>query len=415
MADITGMQPAGKVLPIWKGDYDNNIHYEQTDIVLYNNSSYIAKQDTIGNPPPESANANDYWQLVAKGIVDADISDATVEFEEAQTLQNIQSGEETKTLFGKIKKWFAHLNDIICRDNNDTKVTRIRADEGVQVSNRANDRHIPVYASDFVAGEGGTTGRSLANLKIDDFTNCIDVLTSINQITSIGFWKIGSIDSSYAQSIGIRTADNVGDFYALVSNYNGDGSRFNYGNLQLFSPRLGVNHFEIRVWNGAAAARHAITYDTMLNTTEQISANTESFYAAGALAVKAMMADYNAKINQINSNLVYKAGETIGKAGTMMWIYGTMTGGRTQIFTFIPINKPIVGNITFNLFRITVRQNDEYLCELSNVDEINNLIFAEHTIFPNSGLYLKLTKSGGWGGINNSIVSLAIAFTITIS
>ena len=117
----------------------------------------------------------------------------------------------------------------------------------------------------------------------------------------------------------------------------------------------------------------------------------------------------------LNSNLVYKAGETIGKAGTMMWIYGTMTGGRTQIFTFIPINKPIVGNITFNLFRITVRQNDEYLCELSNVDEINNLIFAEHTIFPNSGLYLKLTKSGGWGGINNSIVSLAIAFTITIS
>lgn len=305
MADITGMQPAGKVLPIWKGDYDNNIHYEQTDIVLYNNSSYIAKQDTIGNPPPESANANDYWQLVAKGIVDADISDATVEFEEAQTLQNIQSGEETKTLFGKIKKWFTHLNDIICRDNNDTKVTRIRADEGVQVSNRANDRHIPVYASDFVAGESGTTGRSLANLSLNDLStnNYINVLTNINQITSIGFWKIDSIDSNYAQSIGIRTADNLGDFYAIVSNYNGDGSRFNYGNLQLFSPRLGVNHFEIRVWNGAAAARHAITYDTMLNTTEQISANTESFYAAGALAVKAMMADYNNKINQINSNM----------------------------------------------------------------------------------------------------------------
>lgn len=308
MADITGMQPAGKVLPIWKGDYDNNIHYEQTDIVLYNNSSYIAKQDTIGNPPPESANANDYWQLVAKGIVDADISDATVEFEEAQTLQNIQSGEETKTLFGKIKKWFTHLNDIICRDNNDTKVTRIRADEGVQVSNRANDRHIPVYASDFVAGESGTTGRSLANLSLNDLStnNYINVLTNINQITSIGFWKIDSIDSNYAQSIGIRTADNLGDFYAIVSNYNGDGSRFNYGNLQLFSPRLGVNHFEIRVWNGAAAARHAITYDTMLNTTEQISANTESFYAAGALAVKAMMADYNNKINQINSNLAGK-------------------------------------------------------------------------------------------------------------
>ncbi len=143
-------------------------------------------------------------------------------------------------------------------------------------------------------------------LKALSTNNYIDVLTSINQITSIGFWKIENIDGSYAQSIGIRTADNVGDFYALVSNYNGDGSRFNYGNLQLFSPRLGVNYFTIQVWGGVATAKCMITHDNLLNTTEQISANTESFYAAGALAVKAMMADYNNKINQINSNLAGK-------------------------------------------------------------------------------------------------------------
>ena len=420
MADITGMQPAGKVLPIWKGDYDNSIYYEQTDIVLYNNSSYIAKQDTVGNLPPEPAdNANDYWQLVAKGIVDADISDATVEFEESQTLQNIQSGEETKTLFGKIKKWFAHLNDIICRDNNDTKVTRIRADEGVQVSNRANDRHIPVYASDFVAGTGGTTGRSLANLSLKDLSdnNYIDVLTNINQITSIGFWKIGSIDSSYAQSIGIRAVDNVGDFYALVSNYNGDGSRFNYGNLQLFSPRLGVNHFEIRVWNGAAVARHAITYDTMLNTTEQISANTESFYAAGALAVKAMMADYNNKINQINSNLVYKAGDIIGNRNTLMWLFGTITTNGREIYTFIPFNKPIVGTCNFNLIDLVIRHNDSYVFESFSTDDIA-VVKIDVLNFANSGLYIKLYKDGGvnwYAAMNNDILSVAIKFTVTIS
>mgnify|MGYP006990167009 CR=1 FL=1 len=34
-----------------------------------------------------------------------------------------------------------------------------------------------------------------------------------------------------------------------------------------------------------------------------ISANTASGNIAGALAAKAMMADYNAKINQINSKL----------------------------------------------------------------------------------------------------------------
>ena len=45
--DITAMQPAGRVLPLWRGEYRNGEFYEQTDIVLYNNSSYIAKQDTI--------------------------------------------------------------------------------------------------------------------------------------------------------------------------------------------------------------------------------------------------------------------------------------------------------------------------------------------------------------------------------
>lgn len=288
---------AGRLSPTPMGDYDDTTTYRRLDWVYYGGTTYICKKNnTLGVKPSNP----ERWQK----IID-EIGDMKIVFAEAEQLENITSGDKLSIIFGKIRKWFAHLNDTICRDNNDTKVTRIRADEGVQVSNRANDRHIPVYASDFVAGTGGTTGRSLANLSLKDLSdnNYIDVLTNINQITSIGFWKIGSIDSSYAQSIGIRAVDNVGDFYALVSNYNGDGSRFNYGNLQLFSPRLGVNHFEIRVWNGAAAARHAITYDTMLNTTEQISANTESFYAAGALAVKAMMADYNNKINQINSNM----------------------------------------------------------------------------------------------------------------
>ena len=291
---------AGRLSPTPMGDYDDTTTYRRLDWVYYGGTTYICKKNnTLGIKPSDP----ERWQK----IID-EIGDMEIIFTEAEQLENITNEDKLSIIFGKIKKWFTHFNDIICRDNNDTKVTRIRADEGVQVSNRANDRHIPVYASDFVAGTGGTTGRSLANLSLKDLSdnNYIDVLTNINQITSIGFWKIGSIDSSYAQSIGIRAVDNVGDFYALVSNYNGDGSRFNYGNLQLFSPRLGVNHFEIRVWNGAAAARHAVTYDTMLNTTEQISANTESFYAAGALAVKAMMADYNNKINQINSNLANK-------------------------------------------------------------------------------------------------------------
>lgn len=358
MADITGMQPAGKILPIWRGDYNNSTYYEQTDIVLYNNSSYIAKQDIIGNPPPEPVdNANDYWQLVAKGIVDADISDATVEFEEAQTLQNIQSGEETKTLFGKIKKWFAHLNDTICRDNNDTKVTRIRADEGVQVSNRANDRHIPVYASDFVTVAGGSTGRSLANLSLKDLSNNnhIDVLTNISQITGIGFWAIESIDNAYATSIGID--NNTGDFYALVLDYNGNGiDFFNFGTIILTTPRINSFHYEIQIWEGRASAVKTLNNRSVLNTIEEISANTESRSVAGALAAKTMMADYNAKINQINSNLANKIGLKL-KTETL-----TCSAGIIRNYTFpnLPTHNfsfPIISSCSLNYEGVAVGRN----------------------------------------------------------
>ena len=402
---------AGRLSPTPMGDYDDTTTYRRLDWVYYGGTTYICKKNnTLGIKPSDP----ERWQK----IID-EIGDMEIIFTEAEQLENITNEDKLSIIFGKIKKWFTHFNDIICRDNNDTKVTRIRADEGVQVSNRANDRHIPVYASDFVAGTGGTTGRSLANLSLQDLSdnNYIDVLTNINQITSIGFWKIGSIDSSYAQSIGIRAVDNVGDFYALVSNYNGDGSRFNYGNLQLFSPRLGVNHFEIRVWNGAAAARHAITYDTMLNTTEQISANTESFYAAGALAVKAMMADYNNKINQINSNMVYKSGDTIGNRNTLMWLFGTITTGGREIYTFIPFNKPIVGTCNFNLIDLVIRHNDSYVFESFSTDDIA-VVKIDVLNFANSGLYIKLYKDGGvnwYAAMNNDILSVAIKFTVTIS
>lgn len=291
---------AGRLSPTPMGDYDDTTTYRRLDWVYYGGTTYICKKNnTLGIKPSDP----ERWQK----IID-EIGDMKIVFAEAEQLENITNGDKLSIIFGKIKKWFTHLNDIICRDNNDTKVTRIRADEGVQVSNRANDRHIPVYASDFVAGAGGTTGRSLANLSLKDLSdnNHIDVLTNINQITSIGFWKIGSIDSSYAQSIGITPNNNTGDFYAIVSNYNGDGSHFHYGNLQLYSPRLGTNFFTIQVWNEAARAECMIIHSNVLNTIEQISACTESPYTAGALAAKAMMADYNNKINQINSNMAYK-------------------------------------------------------------------------------------------------------------
>lgn len=108
----TPMEPAGRVLPLFRGEYSDSIVYENPDMVLYENSSYVAKQITIGNPPPKNASSNDYWQMIAKGIIDADISESTVEFTEASERSNIKNGEKTNIIMGKIMKFFADLKDV---------------------------------------------------------------------------------------------------------------------------------------------------------------------------------------------------------------------------------------------------------------------------------------------------------------
>lgn len=56
----------------------------------------------------------------AESYVLGDISNKTVVFSEASTRENINTGESTSTLFGKIKKWFSDLGDAINRLNTKT-------------------------------------------------------------------------------------------------------------------------------------------------------------------------------------------------------------------------------------------------------------------------------------------------------
>ena len=69
--------------------------------------------------------------------------------------------------------------------------------------------------------------------------------------------------------------------------------------------RISTYHYEIQVWEGAAQAIKTLNNKNILNTTEQISANTNNINLAGALALKAAIADYTNKISAI-SNLATK-------------------------------------------------------------------------------------------------------------
>ena len=54
----------GRILPVFKGKYNELTQYEKLDIVYYKGSSYVANSNMKGIAPDSTA-ANNTWQLVA--------------------------------------------------------------------------------------------------------------------------------------------------------------------------------------------------------------------------------------------------------------------------------------------------------------------------------------------------------------
>lgn len=61
----------GVVAPVPKGNYNSETYYDKLNIVTYNDSTYIAKQQSIGIIPTNT----DYWQFIAGGLKETDIVD----------------------------------------------------------------------------------------------------------------------------------------------------------------------------------------------------------------------------------------------------------------------------------------------------------------------------------------------------
>ena len=105
MAAPEGYKTLGKIGISYKGDYDSNTTYERLDAVAHNGSTYLAIKDAPdGAPRDDKLN----WIYLAKGF-SGDIGDSEIAFTEAENRENINTGESVKTVFGKIKKFFADL------------------------------------------------------------------------------------------------------------------------------------------------------------------------------------------------------------------------------------------------------------------------------------------------------------------
>lgn len=105
MAAPEGYNALGKIGISYKGEYASNTAYERLDAVAHNGSTYLAIKDAPdGAPRDDKLN----WIYLAKGF-SGDIGDSEIAFTEAENRENINTGESVKTVFGKIKKFFADL------------------------------------------------------------------------------------------------------------------------------------------------------------------------------------------------------------------------------------------------------------------------------------------------------------------
>lgn len=232
------MNDAGRIGFVIKGAYDATATYDFLDVVYYKSASYVAKKLTVGNVPQES---NEYWQVLAKSDTLTNISDATVDFTIAQTRVNIQSGEDSKTLFGKIKRWFADLKDV------------------------------------------AFTG------KYSDLTGQPTSLKNPNALTFTGA-VTGNYDGSAAKSVAIPSVGNG----TLTIQKNGV-------NVQTFTANQSGNVTANITVPTNAAGVGAVATSKVLTTKEQINANTDTSNVAGATAVKTMVSEINSNL----SNYIY--------------------------------------------------------------------------------------------------------------
>lgn len=87
---------AGRISPVFMGDYDNTTIYRRLDWVYYGGTSYICKKNNTTGIVPSDI---EKWQKIIELPTELDMI-----FEEAATRENIASGDKLSVVLGKNQK-----------------------------------------------------------------------------------------------------------------------------------------------------------------------------------------------------------------------------------------------------------------------------------------------------------------------
>lgn len=215
MAAPEGYNALGKIGISYKGEYASNTAYERLDAVAHNGSTYLAIKDAPdGAPRDDKLN----WIYLAKGF-SGDIGDSEIAFTEAENRENINTGESVKTVFGKIKKFFADLTApafaqmITSKDDLlATKATgyvpdaKAVADAVTDVTGKLKAK-IQIAEITGKTGTGGSVG--ILTIPRSSYPNTVAIIPlgyATNSSIQVGAIKITDTDFSFAVQDSITNA-----------------------------------------------------------------------------------------------------------------------------------------------------------------------------------------------------------------
>ena len=221
MAAPEGYNALGKIGVSYKGEYASNTAYERLDAVYHNGSTYLALKDApAGAPNDDGVN----WTFLAKGFP-SDIGESEIAFEQAADRTNIATGESIKTVFGRIKKWFADMTAAafaqVITSNTDLMATTVAGylPDALAVKQQFDDVNsklqVPVFLSE-TSGTGQSVNIDSAQYRyllvgVIDGAYATHAILSPNAISSLTAIGIQS-------QIGLQTAAGYAYVNFLLSN-----------------------------------------------------------------------------------------------------------------------------------------------------------------------------------------------------
>ena len=217
MAAPEGYNALGKIGISYKGDYDSNTTYERLDAVEHNGSTYLAIKDAPdGAPRDDKLN----WIYLAKGF-SGDIGDSEIAFTEAENRKNINTGESVKTVFGKIKKFFADLTAPAFAQMITSK------DDLLATKATGYVPDVKAVADGFTELNGNLNGLKFASISTSVTLLVADKQSFLGSLSDFGLPNNANVFGVFANCnwpVNVRLASN-GNFYAYqIANVSDDAT-----------------------------------------------------------------------------------------------------------------------------------------------------------------------------------------------